>query len=603
MGQLCHKSIDKEDSGSESDSASDGESASSETKPTEVPDGVFSAPEPLGRSGGTARFYRLDYVGPSSGALADAYGKSEDRWIGKDLAHAKDELWFYEQIATLDTEDFQLLHRWCMPYGGILTARCATGSKGTSDLESERRRLLLLGNVRSGTLNCRFLDIKIGEETAVAGWKGKSGYAAVRGRMLDRYTNSILEGFRLEGFDNMPIALQTQAEGAQGVCLSVEKKSRRFQLQRLTALDFLLHWIDHSELASPLHDRDPDILHPIEYSECILFDACRQLAELCADALTMPVPQMWIGSSLALACEGAMLPRRQKAHEMLASRSQASAGLARAHIFDWGRSELNTGAAHAERLPGCQQMRQSYWNIWLRGAIRILYDCVVLYRRQFSSRLTSRRSLIVIEVYDYDVMKSNDLIGCASLPLKPTSGQQSLRLLRSGSHGEIALDSEVDVSIDHIDLPDTSRLSQAWRVTVHCVRKLPWMDTFSKTDPLVVIKVVTPGSDCIPEAATPVIWNNNNAVFDWNLEFGEVRQSLLDQLFDELSSAFEEPMDMSMFPTTVVGHTHVQQRWFEAFLDRVKKLQHLSRAVGQRADSRLIRWGSGSGSPLWSFDD
>jgi len=294
-----------------------------------------------------------------------------------------------------------------------------------------------------------------------------------------------------------------------------------------------------------------------------------------------------------------MLPKRQRVDELLASREFPR--LAQIRIFDWGRSELNTREEHVGRSDVCQKMRLTYWNSWLRGAVRILYDSVVLYRRQFSSRLKSRRSIVVVEVFDYDVLLSNELIGCASLPLGPTGGRQSLRLLRGGRHGEIALKAEVEVSIENIELPETSRLSQAWRVVVHSVKNLPNMDIFSKTDPTVVVKVVTPGSDCIPKASTPVVWNDQSAVFNWPLEFGEAREDVLEKLFEELSTAFGEPMDMSMFPTTVVGHNHVSQRWFEAFLDRLTKLQHLSRGAGEQQDRRLLRWSSTNlKSTIWS---
>jgi len=92
-------------------------------------------------------------------------------------------------------------------------------------------------------------------------------------------------------------------------------------------------------------------LSPIEYSECVLYDAVRQVASLCVDAMHVPVPQMWIGSSLAVACEADKVPTRQRAMQLLSASpatttaAPSPCGLARVKIFDWGRSELKLYAA------------------------------------------------------------------------------------------------------------------------------------------------------------------------------------------------------------------------------------------------------------------
>merc|ERR1711963_1129688 len=188
----------------------------------------------------------------------------------------------------------------------------------------------------------------------------------------------------------------------------------------------------------------------------------------------IPVPQMWIGSSLALACEGEKLPERRRALDVLASRSVP--GLARVHVFDWGRSELNTEANHAQMSEDEQLMRKWYWDIWQRGAFRVFYESVVLYRRQFTSRLLCPEATVTLDVWDYDTMTENDHIGSATLPLMPTYGPLTLNLQRRRT-GK-SLKSTIEVEISNLQLPAVSRLSQAWRATVRRVNNLPRMDVF-----------------------------------------------------------------------------------------------------------------------------
>jgi len=48
------------------------------------------------------------------------------------------------------------------------------------------------------------LDIKLGGKTASIGWMGKSRLSTLSNRTVDNMTNSVTEGYRLEGLDNAP---------------------------------------------------------------------------------------------------------------------------------------------------------------------------------------------------------------------------------------------------------------------------------------------------------------------------------------------------------------------------------------------------------------
>merc|ERR1719401_3244332 len=95
------------------------------------------------------------------------------------------------------------------------------------------------------------LDIKIGENTAAPNWQGKSRFAALRQAVIDGFTNSQSEGFRLEGFDGQPPALKSldpllDLRGHSGE--SLRKKAHRVMLQRMIATEMFMHFLDmHQE--------------------------------------------------------------------------------------------------------------------------------------------------------------------------------------------------------------------------------------------------------------------------------------------------------------------------------------------------------------------
>jgi len=71
------------------------------------------------------------------------------------------------------------------------------------------KELLIMQNLFDGNKKLRLLDIKIGQYTADANWRGKSSFAAYRQGILDGKTNSTKEGYRMEGFDGPPPELAT----------------------------------------------------------------------------------------------------------------------------------------------------------------------------------------------------------------------------------------------------------------------------------------------------------------------------------------------------------------------------------------------------------
>merc|ERR1719422_1020464 len=139
----------------------------------------------LGVSGGTAPFFEL--------RLKDApVDVSPTYWIGKDLSHAMDEITFYEELLEIKergNSGVEAIIGFTFEYLGVLEAE-EEGAEADG-----KKQLLVLRNLRDGCKQLRMLDIKMGEQTAAAGWQGKSRIAAMRQGVIDGLTNSAAEGF------------------------------------------------------------------------------------------------------------------------------------------------------------------------------------------------------------------------------------------------------------------------------------------------------------------------------------------------------------------------------------------------------------------------
>eukprot|EP00931_Biecheleriopsis_adriatica_P077296 TRINITY_DN50884_c0_g1_i1.p1 TRINITY_DN50884_c0_g1~~TRINITY_DN50884_c0_g1_i1.p1 ORF type:complete len:597 (-),score=124.89 TRINITY_DN50884_c0_g1_i1:17-1807(-) len=586
----------------ESDSDSDEDEADL-PEHTTIPAECFATPERASMSGGTAQFFKLSYVGPVSGPLKEKYGQSSTYWLGKDVARALDELPFYERVLNLPSlPTYRLLKNWTMSYAGVLSARVSKRKAANSrELEEKTRHLLVLRDISDGMERKRMLDIKLGNQTAVAGWQGKSSIRARTQSLVDAATNSALEGYRVEGLDNPPASLESQDHGERwsfSWYKPCNKKRERYSMQVLQAKDFLRYFTDTNDF-EPLADR----MLPIEYSEAVLFDAIRQMARLCSDALAMPAAQMWIGSSLCLAFDAGSLPSRQATIRRLAAPRpmgpalQAS-DIAKVCIFDWGRSELNTEEENAMRSSKEQAMRKKYWKKWLRGMLRCLFEAVHLYISQFNHSAET----VTLQVWDYDHFEfdANDFVGSATLPLQATDGPMDLDLWTDENRcsnrcslfgGERRRAGSIRVEISEAPAPSPGRLTKVWEVFVQEVEGLPNKDVCTETDPLVVVHVGSDKEDAPDQqcatASTPVVYDDCNAVIEHSMSFALVSPDVLAHLFSELSQAFDCVIDPALFEIPAEekdSHTvqaDITAERFEAFLAAVPSLASLA-STGQK---------------------
>jgi len=465
---------------------SSGSSLSSWT-PVE-PEDFRARAEPLGVSGGTAAFYRLR-LSPSS-SLAAA-GKSEGYYVGKDLSHARGECDFYEQALELHrSRDGGGLHRllsFMFEYKGILT--CSVGT----DAEACLVNLLVMRNLFDGAARLRNLDIKIGQQTASAGWQGKSRLRAYRQALVDSATNSTEEGFRLEGFDSPPPALESMDPlldlAVLGMGPAARKKAFRIMLQRMSAQEMLRHFFDvHQVPADFGDDQLATCWAPIELAELAHHEVlCRLTVLALACRLTL-VPQKWIGSSVALGFDCGTLPARGESEDAVRRHI-------RVNIFDWGRSELNTLERHMALSRNEQNDRTLFWGYYLEGIDRLLWSTLRSYWHRFGG--SARWQYARIVVYDFDSMSDNDFIGQVTIPLIETPETTVVLLDANGGHvmGWMGrAPSMLTYSIEARTFPVGSRLSGAWKVHLAGASNLPVCDWLKgqqpKSDPFAVLEAV-----------------------------------------------------------------------------------------------------------------
>mmetsp|Transcript_25677 Transcript_25677/g.59853 ORF Transcript_25677/g.59853 Transcript_25677/m.59853 type:complete len:769 (-) Transcript_25677:67-2373(-) len=383
---------------------------------TEVEDTWFTLPlRPLKMSGGTASFYALelsDTYGPGPSPGFASVVKSKSHWIGKDLAHAHDEVVFYETALRERTGRLGALLQFMFEYAGVANCQCAF-----EDGTVRERPLLVLRNLMDGCKKLRLLDLKIGKETAVSGWKGKSRFGALRQKVIDTLTNSAGQGFRLEGFDCPPDALSSMDPlqdlgGSVLYSSQVVKKCRRLQYQRLKATEIMMHFIDVRDTSPETTELENDAtrLHSVEWTEIVLSCILRQLLELQLACYLLDTPQKWIGSSVAVAFDVSRMPSREEVMR------NGVRGFIRMNIFDWGRSELNGPSHHVARDKKEQADREKFWGYYKHGVSMLCWEVARTYFHQFCN--FRGWSHVRIDLYDFSSHSENRYIGSANVQLE-----------------------------------------------------------------------------------------------------------------------------------------------------------------------------------------
>mmetsp|Transcript_81784 Transcript_81784/g.227707 ORF Transcript_81784/g.227707 Transcript_81784/m.227707 type:complete len:794 (-) Transcript_81784:131-2512(-) len=475
-------------------------------------------------SGGTAPFFHLNLRNPKP-------GESKTRYIGKDLSRATDEVEFYERLLKVGKNGgLARLLAFTFEYAGVLTCQVTNPTDGETTKE-----LLVMQNLRDGCSALRMLDLKIGQQTAQAGWQGKSRIGALRQNVVDGVTNSAGEGYRLEGFDGVPPVLKSMdplldVGGSTGNKAS--KKAFRIMLQRMNGADVLMHYIDMHQCLQDVEGAGVERLSPTELSEIVLHESVFRLARLAIACRHAPVPQKWIGSSVALGFDCGQLPLRTSVDE--ARRS------VKVNIFDWGRSELNTLRANNNMTEVDQHDRAKFWAFYVGGIDRLSWEASRLYYHRFST--SDGWHKVTASVIDFDSLGS-DFVGRATFQLQPIT-QATIPL--SNERGQEVksfvsktMGQTLTYSCSYAEYPQTSRLKGVWRLTVHKANNLIGCDKVklsSASDPyLEIVATSKDGSRCFRQQ-TSVKCYTVDPVWEETFEIPDARNSRATESALELAS-------------------------------------------------------------------
>mmetsp|Transcript_11591 Transcript_11591/g.23814 ORF Transcript_11591/g.23814 Transcript_11591/m.23814 type:complete len:808 (-) Transcript_11591:58-2481(-) len=483
---------------------------------TRVDPSLFVSPvKRLGVSGGTAPFFALKLVNPPD-------GRTENHYIGKDLSRAVDEIAFYEEMLSIvnsDNEECGLrdMLKFGFEYAGVLTApeegveAVAEEEDGgdDGDASSNERELLVLRNLRDGCETLRLLDLKMGEKTASAGWHGKSWSHAYRQGVMDKTTNSYVEGFRLEGFDGRPETLVTMDPlmdyDNQKSAKSLKKASRML-LQHMDGREIALHFLDLHQ--GPTADADAnldEVYSNAELSELVMHEIVTRLAKLGAVCNNVTVPQKWVGSSVALGYDSGALPPRSKDESAIRSTVLVN-------IFDWGRSELNTIDKMQHMTAEEQKDRATFWGYYKGGIERLGWTSARTYLHRFGN--ADQWKEVTLTIYDFDAMSKDDYMGSVVVPVEETDVTE----VKLGNNKGRETDATLTYSLHYRPLPSGSRLKGTWRVVIKSAKNLPNMDDQSVSDPYCVVKALSADGQHCFEQVTRVIHNDLNPVWEETLD-------------------------------------------------------------------------------------
>jgi len=489
---------------------------------TRIDPALFQHPvRRVGVAGGTAPFFKL-VLNPdalASGSPALLGGITRDYYIGKDLSHAADEVSFYEEVMTLSEKagkgGMAALVSFLVDYLGVLTAE----EDAPPEKRQKPRDLLVMRNLGSGFRKLRMLDIKIGQKTAQAGWQGKSRMAALRGSMVDCVTNSSCEGFRLEGFDGRPPCLESMDPmldlGVTGD-RKVVKKAWRVMLQRMSGAEMLMHFLDvhQDEEGVPQPEEDLDeFMSRVEVAELSHHEIVHRLAYLAIACRQAPVPQKWIGSSVALGFDAGEPPRRGASEDEVRSATIVQ-------LFDWGRSELNTVEKHMDMSDKDQHDRAQFWKYYVGGVDRLLWEAMRAYRHRFGN--ADGFSTVTFALFDFDSQTENDFMGTVTVPLEPTPEKAVCLRNHGGAKvvGGLRGSAMITYSVEKREMPQGSRIAYTWRVRVVRAESLPRMDLLqgrATSDPFCTVTAVSETGDVRFRQQTSVKVKNLDP--EWNEAF------------------------------------------------------------------------------------
>lgn len=269
------------------------------------------------------------------------------------------------------------------------------------------------------------------------------------------------------------------------------KKALRVMLQRMAGAEMLIHFADvHQEPADIADDALKYFRSPTEMIEIVLHEVVCRLTELARACRSSPVPQKWIGSSVALGFDSGQLPRRCDPEEELRKN-------VRVNIFDWGRSELNTLEKHMMLPDKEQHNRAEFWRYYVGGIDRLAWEAARAYHHRFCC--TTRWTHVLLTISDFDSMSENDFIGKLTVPLEETTEMAAEICSKAGTSivGPNGHKAVLHYSMYWREYPNSSRLKGSWCLCIKKACNLPREDMIqlrTTSDPFVEVCAVSENS-------------------------------------------------------------------------------------------------------------
>jgi len=273
------------------------------------------------------------------------------------------------------------------------------------------------------------------------------------------------------------------------------RKGKRFQLQSMKGQEIFMHFLDlHLE-----DFEDKDKIERSEYAEILLHEFVKQLTKLFTSCQNLPVPQMWLGSSVALGFDSGVLPSKIDEHCSIRKSVLVN-------IFDWGRSEFNTMKNFDTLSQNDQLRRNKYWNFYKTGIANLGLNAALEYKNRFG---TKQWIEIKIDIFDFDLLGKDDILGSVTIPVEETA----MKVLQLGNKRKGTL--TYSMSWHPFDV---SRLCGVWKVKMIQANELPNKDgPFGTSDPYCMLTARSEGGLHHSRQCTTVKANILNPV--WNEEF------------------------------------------------------------------------------------
>jgi hypothetical protein len=178
------------------------------------------------------------------------------------------------------------------------------------------------------------------------------------------------------------------------------------------------------------------------------------------------------------------------------------------HIFDWGRSELNSIENNNSLTDEERKNRALFWGYYVGGIDRLAFEACRHYYNRFCMAI--EWDVVYCQVFDFDSNSADDFLGRCTLPLKVTSETTVNLVDNSGKEVTNSMiggkKSTLTYSIKFRNFPPGFRLKSAWQIVIHKANNLIASDKLKgrqSSDPFIWITASSKdGEHCFRQQTT-----------------------------------------------------------------------------------------------------